>query len=278
MLSRNKVQPIEECLTKPVLHVVFNSAAAETLRRAILSKSLSDHVVCLLDDYSAGPIGEANSAARAAWMESELFLGGWHTAVAAVPEFLQATRAVDVMPVAWFSRRDAQSYSGVLWWLSKMGAAPCQIIDTTDLSSDSGRLTISPSALGAVEMANLLGTQIDAHPDLREQYAAVWNRLKSENAAFRVVDQVGGIYSQPITYFDPALIAAGSRRWRPIATLIGDVLSGFLNQSLNQASDAVLHSRIRILADLAIFDWRGDLSVLRACDVRLPPPHSMSEL
>ena len=263
-------------MTKPLIHVLFNEPAATALRRALLARSRTDQVACLLDDLSVGPIADDDIAARAGWMESELLLEGWQTTVATVPQFLQATLATGVMPVAWFSRHDAQGYAGFLWWLSKLRDAPCQVMDTTNLLDHAGKVAISPSALSASAMQNLFGTQRGVDAELRRQYAAIWSRLKAENAAFRVVEQSGEIVSKPITCFDPALIAACSQSWRPMASIIGEVLSGFLNQGLSQASDAILHGRIRALVALSIFEWRGDLPVIRACELRLTVPAASS--
>lgn len=261
-------------MSKPLLHVVFGPSGAGTLRQTLAQQGRTDQVVCTYDDFSFGPIG-ADEAARIAWVEEELGVTGWESELLGAAPFLEASCSHDVLPVAWISRRDAQSYAGFLWWLSHLGEAPCKIVDVTDLRVGDdpadpalGRLAISPSALMPDELARLLGSEAYLDPVEREEHQARWKQLVSDDAPLRIIDPDGSLISAPINYFDPRLLGCITTAWQKMARVIGEALASFLDDSVHQTGDLFLYARACILAETGVVEWRGDLSSMQACELR----------
>jgi len=264
-------------VSKPLLHVIFSPSGAGTLRQTLAQQGRTDRVACPYDDFSFGPIAKADGAARAAWVEEELGVSDWESVVATTAPFLEASCSNDVLPVAWISRRDARTYAGFLWWLSHLGNAACRIVDVTELTvSDdpadpaSRRLAISPSILLTAQMAGLLGMEVDLDPRERSKHQARWTDLVSDNAPLRIVDRHGSLMSGPICHYDPRLIACATTAWQKMARIIGHALASFSDEGVHYPSDLLLLGRARTLAETGALEWRGDLSTMWDCELRLP--------
>jgi hypothetical protein len=120
-------------VTTPPLHVVFNPSAAGGLRKALGEAGRGDRVVSFFDDLSFGPINPPDPEARRQWVEEELGYAGWED-VTNTDAFWQ--EALEPSPkIAWVSRRTTQEYTGFLEWLRRLGGAPCQINDLTDVTA-----------------------------------------------------------------------------------------------------------------------------------------------
>jgi hypothetical protein len=258
---------------KALLHVVFGGSAAGSLRQVLSEDRRAEKVACLQDDLSFGPFGQDDGAARIQWVE-EVFGIEWEDIVIPTSSFLTLSCSSDVMPIVWISRRDAREYAGFLWWLSHLGDAPCSIVDVTDLTSNDypERLVVSSSSLPAPEMRKLLGREAPLLDTDRTRYREQWQKLTTENAPLRVIDQPGSLVSAPLDYLDPVLLACATADWRKMARIIGEALRHFSEQDLHQAGDLFLAARTIELAEVGKLEWRGDLYAgLHHCEVRLPP-------
>ena len=179
--------------------------------------------------------------------------------------------------MAWISRRDACNYAGFLWWLWQVGEASCEVIDVTELMTvghdPSGQprppqLVISPSLLLPDEMLDLLDRAVPLAPGARRQYLDLWQSLMAENAPLRVLGETG-LVSAPITFFDPLILSCASTTWLKMARVVGAALARSCEGDLYQTGDLVLAARVRALADAGALEWRGDLSSMHHCEVRL---------
>lgn len=263
-------------VSKPLLHVLFNPSGAGTLRQTLVQKGRTEQVACPFDNFSLGRV-ETDDAARVAWVEEELGVTDWEGVVADTVPFLEASCSNGVLPVAWISRRDTLSYAGFFWWLSQLGGAPSKIIDVTDLmvSSDETNTApwpaISPAALVPEEVVRLLDTQHDLELVERADHQARSTQLLSDNAPLRIVDRDGSLTSAPISYFDPLLLSCATSAWQKMARIVGEALASFLKDGVHQTGDLVLYGRACVLAESGSLEWRGDLSSMQACELRLPP-------
>ena len=260
---------------KPLLHVLFDPSSAATLRQALAGQGRTEKAVCLYDDFSFGPIG-VDGAARLAWIEEALGIADWESFMRPTAAFLAASCAPDILPVAWVSRRDVSSHAGFLWWLSQLGDAPCRIVDVTDLvigddPADPASLAIATSSLTAAEMAGLLGTEVELDPVERARHSSRWRQLVSEDAPLRIVDRQCALVSAPLTQFDALLLSCATAAWRNIGLVVGDAKATQLRGGFQPAAYFLLHSRAQRLAETGALEWRGDLSSLPDCEVRLPP-------
>ena len=56
-----------------------------------------------------------------------------------------------------------------------------------------------------------------------------------------------------------------------MARIVGEALASFLEDGTHQTGDLVLYGRACVLAESGSLEWRGDLSSMQACELRLPP-------
>lgn len=254
-----------------ILHVMFASSAAATLRRALAQQERHDLVAHLHDNFSFGPI---DGNGRASWVDEMLGITNWDDITASTAPFLDASCSPQLTPLAWFSRRDTQSYAGFLWWLSQLGDAPCRVMDITDLRvsylDDKSYLAVSPSLLQPEQMAELIDGHAPLEDPQRTEYREQWRRLAAENAPLRVIDEQGSLLSAPITHFDDMLLSCASTGWRRMALIVGQALVKSKAGDVHQTGDLLLHSRLCELAEAGALEWRGDLLNMQRCEVRLP--------
>lgn len=261
------------------LHLLFSPSAAGTLRATITRLRRSDRVVCFFDDFSFGLV-DGGDAERIAWIEQELDVTGWDDVVADSGPVLRATCIEAVDPVVWLSRRETRSYAGFLWWLERRGDAPCSIIDVTDVTRDGLPRTddtppaLGPGVLSQDAMARLLGSEMRLRPVDRDAYRATWQRLRVENAPFRVVGPDGLLTSAPFTQFDALLLSCARPEWWKAARIVGLALCELWETTLCQTGDLVLFARLCRLAYSGALEWRGDMAEMRTCEFRLPAPPS----
>jgi len=130
-------------MSLPVLHLVFHPSAALDLRRALHMAGRADRVVALDDDFSFGPIGAPDLASRAQWVETALGYDGWDEVVRKDEAFWAAALTGDCHRVAWLSRRSAQDYAGFLELVWRLGDAPFDIVDVTELEIMAGHTALA---------------------------------------------------------------------------------------------------------------------------------------
>jgi hypothetical protein len=102
----------------------------------------------------------------------------------------------------------------------------------------------------------------------RRQYERSWQRLRRENAPFRVIEG-DAVISASIEVYDDMLLSCLTTDWCGAARIIGDAMAKSLGNPCGQAGDLVLFGRLRKLIDAGKLDARGNLATLRSSEVRL---------
>lgn len=244
-------------MPKPIVHVLFTPSAAGTLRQVLKQAGTRQKVLCAFDDFSVGPIGR-NNAERIAWIEEELGIMDWTSVVADTQSFLRESCSGDAMPVVWISRLDSRTQAGFHWWLSRLGDAPCKVID---IALDPSHAPISSASLLPEEMAQLLGSGVDLSLGERKTCQNHWRQLVVENAPFRVVTPDGSLASAPITFFDPLLLSCVTSEWAHPAWIVRRALAT-MAQGYRQTSDLTLFARLDALVKNDQLEWRDRKSVV----------------
>jgi hypothetical protein len=147
------------------------------------------------------------------------------------------------------------------------------VIDVSELRlsyKDHSRLAMSPSRITPDEFIehDLLDSAIPLTETNRTRFRALWNALKNENAALRILDE-NGLKSAPLDFFDPLILSHAQPNWRKMARIVGDVL-GDWTDDYRQSGDLLPVSRVRALAEAGKLEWRGDLYEMHNCEIRLP--------
>jgi hypothetical protein len=267
--------------TKTVVHVVFGGAA-KSVRTALAAARRPDRVVTTHDTFYLGPINSPDPDVRVSWLKDNLGVGrwlgqpGWRAVVAGNAALLAGSIGSDIHPVVWFSRRNAASYAGFLWWLSHLRDAPCEIIDHTEVMLPARksrgdllprRLAVCPYQCTPKELRNLFDAARPLSLEDRRRYQTRWQGLAQENAALRVTDGTD-LVSAPITLFDPLLLAFVTPAWRKMSRVVGGALLQGDEQDLSQTNDLFLFVRLRALAEAGVIEWQGDLGRIHYCEVR----------
>ncbi len=263
---------------KPVLHVVFNMSAAESLRQALLQLGIDETVIGLPDDLSIGPIDPPAADLRGQWIEDILGYDRWQGQDEADLFWDRATGR-DVVPVAWVSCRSAMEFAGFLEFVWRIGDHPFRVVDITlvdfapspDRSETKTWRAVSfgfvPS--DSIVKARLLDKQTVLTGQELQTYRDLWRRLRDENASFRVVSDLG-LHSAPITHFDKIVASQVTNDWQKCSRVVADIMVALWGDGF-QVGDLVLWSRVRALADEGVFEMKGDGGLrMRENYVRLP--------
>ncbi len=266
-------------MTEPTLHIAFTDSGAGSLRSALASSKSQDEVITLTDAPNFGPVEYSDPAVRERWMEEVLGLGGYDWVIECSVTFWSRVLTDTRPKVLWTSRRSAMEYCGFLECLWRLKDTPCSVVDLTNVKVRYPRRdgTLSPPKL-AVSLATvpaeifqeqgLLNLHEEITPDVRAHYHNLWNRLRKENAPFRVVGATG-IASAPINYFDDFLVSCVSSDWQKSARVVGEALGRETDTEYWQVGDLVLFSRLQVLAKEGKIESRGDMANMQASELRL---------
>jgi hypothetical protein len=254
-------------MTQTVLHFVFTASGAGCLVQALRKAGRNDQVITTFDDLSFGPIDPGDASSRAKWVESELGWTGWNDGASSPERLWDEAGFPDHRKIAWLTRRTAMEYAGFLNWLWRLGEAPCEVVDLTEvgISSPPRDDPQRPPAL-AITLGMLHpGTISDNHLwDLAEplqtaaraRYLDRWRQLRSENAPLRVIDG-DELVSAPISFFDPLLLSYATNTWQKVARIIGEASASQMDDCIFQSGDIFLAARINALVESGRLEMRG---------------------
>jgi hypothetical protein len=96
----------------------------------------------------------------------------------------------------------------------------------------------------------------------------LWQRLRAQNAPFRIVTSAG-LASAPIDHFDASILEQATREWRSAAYVIGATMAHNCDPYM-QVGDVMLLARLVALVEEGKLLADGDPWDMRACRVRLP--------
>jgi hypothetical protein len=268
--------------TELILHLVFGHASGKTLDRALEQVDRQDRVLSLWEDLSVGPIEPPDIEARWAWAKQALCLEERRRDRAA---FLQAKRFWETAlgsparKVIWVTRRSAQEYCGLLECVRRLGDRPYDVVDLTEAEvpwpvpdDPSARSRIDylwwlkPRMIRGMGFSNLAAP---LEPARRRAYIDLWNRLRRENAAFRVVSD-GDLVSKPVEFYDPLLLAESSHRWRKSARVVATVMQNLEEARGIHPDPRVLLGRLRSLVGKGLLESQGYMFYMGRSEVRLP--------
>ncbi len=279
---------MQDRVTSPTLHIVFDAGAAAELRMALNWVGRRDRVVAFCDDLSVGPIDPPDADMRGRWiaealphafcldqLDNEAF---WRTALShAGPRIL------------WYCRRWARIHAGFLEVLWRWGDTACAVVDL-DADIAAGHVpgaSAWDAPLPSVGHLRLLSADAivdqrlieQARPLGRHEHAACcarWRHLRQENAPFRVVGPDLDLVSAPLSVFDQSLLSRITNRWQKAAKVVGQILDDFEDDGRFQTGDTVLSSRLQALADAGRIEAQGNLARLRHSEVRLAPDAALA--
>jgi hypothetical protein len=268
-------------MTQTTLHFVFSPSGAANLAEALEQGGRDDQVITFFDDLSFGPINPPDSISRAKWVENELDRAGWDEMTTESERGWKEALSPDPRKVAWLTRRSAMEYAGFLEWLWRLGDAPCEVVDLSEVKishrPEHGpprppRLAMSLGMLhhDTIRDHKLRDLAEPLHTTERRRYRDLWQQLRSENAPLRVL---GGdrLVSAPISFFDSVLMSYVADDWQKVSRVVGPAMASQMDDDIVQSGDMFLAARINALARSGRLEIRGKsaLEILYS-EVRLP--------
>jgi len=247
---------------------------------ALRDAGREDRVTCHIDNLALGPIDPPDPQVRLNWFAQELgwmdFQRVWNSTEAFWREALRES----VRKVAWLSRRSAPEYTGFLEWLWRLDGAPCEVVDLTDMPVGRRCRAFSLTQLSPEQIVarRLWDSAAPLDETARQQFCALWRRLRADNAPLRAVG-ADGLRSAPITFFDQQLLSFAKDSWQKPARVIAEVISEWVGPPMEpyfQAGDRILAARIFALVEAGVLEGRGDLTDIRQSEVRLIDPGQRS--
>jgi hypothetical protein len=261
-------------MTQTVLHIVFNVSGAGGLRQALWTAGRNEKVIGFSDDLRIGPIAPPDRRSRARWMETELGSTEWDEITAPSEQFWNDACALGTRKIAWLSRRSGRDYAGFLEWLWRLGDAPCEVIDLTEVTvawpphPPHPGLSLASLSPDVINDNNLCDLARPLQAAARKRYLDLWHQLRVENAPLRVVAS-DLLRSAPISFFDSLLMSQATDRWRKVAMIVGTVLA----EMDDHLSDIFLAARVNALVKSGQLDMRGESALkMRHTEVKLPTP------
>jgi hypothetical protein len=256
------------------LHIAPGDSAAGTLRQAIQIAGQNDEVLAFRDDLSCGPVASNDPSARAAWWVQ---LYEWLEMEEALRTFWDRVDATEDRLVVWFGRHSARELAFLLAWADRLGARPYYVVDVTgqrlsfsrrDGSNSMTKPAQAVSIVPANALRTLLGTERQVTVQESAESRQLWERLRADNAPFRVVTPAG-LISAPIDHFDPLLLEQATPQWQKIARIVANAM-GHNSEPYIQVGDLMLLTRVVALIGEGKLLADGDPWDMRSCRVRLP--------
>jgi hypothetical protein len=256
------------------LHVVPGDSAGGSLKEAVRTSRPDDDVLAFLDDLSCGPIDSDEPSAREAWWRQ---FGEDRDVEAFLRKFWGRVTSTDERLVVWFARHSALELAFFLAWTDRLGDRPYETIDLTGRrfpyrkQDGSANLTEPTRSIGIVQpeaLASLFGQESPIALEERDKCRRDWQRLRSENAPFRIVTEAG-LASAAADYFDPLLLAHSTSEWQRMIRLVGSAMA-YGSEPYLQTGDVMLRSRVVALVDEGRLIADGDPRDFRSTRVRLP--------
>jgi hypothetical protein len=267
-------------MTQTIFHFVFTDSGAGCLVEASREAGRDDHVIASSDAMNLGPINPADPSLRTKWVETEFGWTDWSSSTTESKRLWDETLFPNHRKIAWLSRRSAAEYAGFLDWLWRLGEAPCEIVDMTDVEV-SYRPEHGPprGPVLAMSLALLSHHTIRKNKfwDLaeplqataRRRYHDLWRQLRSENAQLRVIDS-GKLVSAPITFFDAELLSYAKPDWQKVSNIFAQMLLSEANDTVIQIDQMLVTGRIHAMAASGILELRGEpASEMFRSEVRL---------
>jgi hypothetical protein len=156
-------------------------------------------------------------------------------------------------------------YAGFLDWLWRLGDAPCEVVDLSEVKVGPEHGSPRPPRL-AVRLG-MLHHDIMSREKLwdlaeplqetaRERYRYLWQQLRSENAPLRVIDG-DELVSAPISFFDSRVTSEVTDQWQDVQRVLGYALISRTDDRI--VGDVFLMGRIIALVKSGRLEIQGEL-------------------
>jgi Protein of unknown function/Domain of unknown function (DUF1835) len=242
-----------------VIHVLFSSSAAGTLRQLLRSRDIREKVVDLTEWLDTGWISSDCIEDRINWFqERPPWKNNWDWAADCGHRFLEAVNADDARLI-WLAPRSAQEQSGFFWYLHQTRMPPSRMIiaDYPLRNAWRGEPPLSLGELAQDSMAQLLGECPRVAWDAVRFPIERWRTLMDDGAVLRVIEN-GELKSARADHYDDAILRWCPAQWTKWIRVIGDTM-GHAGQDGYVIDDLFLRWRLQELISAGPIECEGEL-------------------
>jgi hypothetical protein len=266
-----------------MIHIVFNTADAEVLRKAIeLDESLIGDIVEIKDDYAVGPVSDLDTEegreARKQWWREVLTGGDLEGSVdnntvndPATIEQLVLKLEADPEEKIWiWAAQNKHDVSGYYWLLPHLKPYQGRIfilyLNNLPFINEKG-LIFYPQWLHVIPPKEFLKAKKLARPVTLSEFEIdpdEWARLGKESKGVRLLEGGKKLIQHDYDFYDKELISFVSKDWQKA----NRVITAMLNKGKNTTGDAYLLWRLKTMISQGIIDAQGTVKNMKDFEIK----------
>jgi hypothetical protein len=256
-----------------MIHIVFNTADVEVLKKAIeLDETMAGEIVEIKDDYAVGPLkdlySEEGMEARKQWWR-EILAGGdldGHVEKDVVNDYRTVTELVakldeDAEERVWiWAAQNKHDVSGYYWLLNYLkpyqGRIYILYLNNLPFINDKGAI-FYPQWLHVIPPKEFLKAKKLARPITLSEFEVdpdEWTKISNEDKGVRILEGGKKLSQADYDFYDKELSSFISKDWQKASR----VITQFLNKGKSTTGDMYLLWRIKKMATDGLFDIQGE--------------------
>ncbi len=266
-----------------MIHIVFNEADVEVLKKAIeLDESLAGDVLEIKDDFAVGPLKDIYTPegieARREWWRQVLAGGDYDGKVdkgqvndnKTVEELVQRLQQNEEEIVWVWAAQNKHDVCGYYWLMSQLkdfqGRIFILYLNNLPFINEKGAI-FYPEWLHVIPPKEFLKARKLARPITLSEFEVdpdEWTKLQNEEKGVRLLEGGKKISQQDYDYYDSDFKKYITADWQKASRIIHN----FQNKSKNATGDAYLLWRLKGLLGAGEYDVQGELKGMKDFEVK----------
>jgi hypothetical protein len=266
-----------------MIHVVFNEADVEVLKKAIeLDENMQGDVILIKDDLAVGPIKDIFTPegieARKEWWRQVLAGGDYDGMVdkgaiddnKTVAELIERLQN-DEKEIVWiWAAQNKHDVCGYYWLMSQLkdfqGRIFILYLNNLPFINEKG-LIFYPEWLSSIPPKEFLKAKKLARPITLSEFEVdpdEWTRIQNEEKGVRMLEGGKKLSQHDYDYYDGDLKKYISSDWQKASKIIHN----FLNKNKQTTGDAYLLWRLKGILAAGEYDVQGNLKHMKDFEVK----------
>jgi hypothetical protein len=266
-----------------MIHIVFNEADVEVLKKAIeLDETLQGEVIQIKDDYAVGPIKDIYTdeglGARKQWWR-DVLAGGDYDGKADTQEVDDMKTVVDLIVtlarnpqelVYIWAAQNKHDVCGYYWLMSQLkdfqGRLYILYLNNLPFINEKG-LIFYPEWLSQIPPREFLKAKKLARPITLSEFEVdpdEWTRLQNEDKGIRILEGGKKLGQKDYDFYDEDLKKYITNDWQKASKIIHN----FLNKNKQTTGDAYLLWRLKAMVAGGNYDVQGELKGMKEFEVK----------
>ncbi|MET0244612.1 MAG: DUF1835 domain-containing protein [Flavitalea sp.] len=266
-----------------MIHIVFNTADVEVLRKAIeLDETLQGDIIEIKDDYAVGPIKdlytEEGIEARKQWWREILSGGDLDGHVdkdivndnRTISELITRLNEQPDEKVWIWAAQNKHDVSGYYWLLHFFKPLQGRIfilyLNNLPFINEKG-LIFYPQWLHVIPAKEFIKAKKLARPITLSEFEVdpdEWTKLSNEDKGVRLLEGGKKLSQSDYDFYDKELQAFITKDWQKASK----VISQFLSKGKNTTGDAYLLWRLKSFVNAGAIDSQGELKTMKDFEIK----------